>query len=59
MVPFAAAVLVCSVFASKHSSIGPPNKHEILFTNANYPQFTLNRYQEVCQKPAHRAMPKK
>ena len=31
----------------------------ILFTNANYPQFTLNQYQEVCQKPAHKAVPKK
>ena len=62
MVPFAVAVLVNSVFINVQANIAVEAcrmNMGILFTNANYPQFTLNQYQEVCQKPAHQAVPKK
>ena len=64
MVPFAVAVLVNSVFINVQVNIAAEAETRrinvgILFTNANYPQFTLNQYQEVCQKLAHKAMPKK
>ena len=62
MVPFAVAVLVNSVFINVQANIAAEARRiniGILFTNANYPQFTLNQYQEVCLKPAHKAMPKK
>ena len=62
MVPFAVALLVNSVFINVQANIaaeaGRVNMG-ILLINANYPQFTLNQYQEVCQKPAHKAVPKK
>ena len=57
MVPFAVAVLVNSVFIIVQANIAAEARQinmGILFTNANYPQ-----YQDVCQKPAHKAMPKK
>ena len=62
MVPFAVAVLVNSVFINVQANIAAEAcrmNMGILFTNANYPQFTLNQYQEVCQKPAHQAVLKK
>ena len=62
MVPFAVAVLVNSVFINVQANIAAEACRiymRILFTNANYPQFILNRYQEVCQKSAHKAMLKK
>ena len=62
MVPFAVAVLVNKVFLNVQANIAAEARRiniVILFTNANYPQFTLNQYQEVCQKPAYKAMPKK
>ena len=43
MVPFAVAVLVNSVFINVQANIAAEAHH----------------YQEVCQKPAHKAMPKK
>ena len=62
MVPFAVAVLVNSVFINVQANIAA-EAHQmnmgVLFTNANYPQFTLNQYQELRQKPAHKAMLKK
>ena len=51
MVPFAVAVLVNSVFMNVQANIAAEARQiniEILFTNVNYPQFTLNQYQEVC-----------
>ena len=59
MVPFAVAVLLNSVFINVQANIAEARQINmgILFTNANYPQFILN--QEVCQKPAHKAMPNK
>ena len=62
MVPFAAAVLLNSVSINVQANIAAEARWinmGILFTNANYPHFTLNQYQEVCQKPAHKAMPEK
>ena len=62
MVPFAVAVHVNSVSINVQANIAAEARrinNGILFTNADYPQFTLNQYQEVCQKPAHRAMPPK
>ena len=35
---------------SKYSSMGPLNKHG---QSQIYPQFILNQYQKVGQKPAH------
>ena len=50
MVPFAVAVLVNSVFINVQANIAAEARRiiGILFTYANYPQFTLNQYQEVC-----------
>ena len=51
MVPFAVAVLVNSVLINVQANIAAEARRiniGILFTNANYPQFTLNQYQEVC-----------
>ena len=62
MVPFTVAVLVNSVFINVQTNIAAEAHRMnmgILFTNANYPQFILNQYQEVRQKPAHKAIPKK
>ena len=62
MAPFAVAVLVNSVFINVQANIAAEARRinmVIIFTNANYSQFTLNQYQEVCQKLAHKAMPKK
>ena len=51
MVPSVVAVLVNSVFINVQANIAAEARRiniGILFTNANYPQFTLNQYQEVC-----------
>ena len=39
--------------AGKYDSRGPLNKHAYFLPIVNYPQFILNQYQEVGQKPAH------
>ena len=61
MVPFAVAVLVNSAFINMQANMAAEARcinMGILFTNANYPQFIMNQYQEVRRKPAHKAMPK-
>ena len=48
MVPFVVAVLANSVFINVQANIA-----------AEARRINMNQYQEVCQKPAHKAMPKK
>ena len=59
----AVAAPVNCVFINEQDNIaagGPLNKHgQYILPIANYPEFIMNQYQEVGQKPVHTATKKK